>query len=122
MGVWTMKCIDYDYRFQVELCETYPNWTPPVKSEPKGKGKRKKKIKEEDVKVEVKEEDEKLPPAKVPRGLKRKRTAMPESETSGESETDWTKDKAKVMEISDDEEQVLFNIRSRGTKSRPIRL
>ena len=58
MGVWTMKCIEYDYRFQVELCETYPNWTPPENSEPKGKGKRKKKIKEEDVKVEVKEEDQ----------------------------------------------------------------
>jgi len=122
MGVWTMKCIEYDYPFQLELCDKYPKWTPPEDSEPKGKGKRSKKLKEEDVKVEVKDEDEKVP-AKVPRGKKRKRTAMPEGETSSEAGTDlWPKDEAKVMEIVDDEERVLLNIRSRGTRSRPMHL
>jgi len=29
MGVWSLKCIGYDHRFQLELCERYPSWTAP---------------------------------------------------------------------------------------------
>ena len=127
-----MKCIDYDDRFQLELYDRYPTWTPPESSNKKKTGKRTKgkKVKVEEVKEKVKvevkvkvkvkmkkEDDGVVPPAKASRGKKRKR-AVTESEATSESGTElWIKDEAKVIKKLDNEGKALMTIRM-GTKSR----
>ena len=132
MGVWTMKCIGYDHRFQLELYDKYPTWTPPESAKKKKRGKRTKGIKDEvkfeevkeevkgkvKVKVKVKEEDGIVPPVKASRGKKRKRAVTAVSDATSESGTEvWLKGEAAVIKKLDDEEKALMNIRM-GTKSR----
>ncbi|KAF9530953.1 hypothetical protein CPB83DRAFT_146627 [Crepidotus variabilis] len=35
IGVWTLKCVGYDEKFQRELCAKFPGWAPPIKEEEK---------------------------------------------------------------------------------------
>jgi len=44
-----MQCIGYDRTFQLELCEKFPQWTPPPKEEKhkKSKNNTKKGVKKE---------------------------------------------------------------------------
>ncbi|KAF9475823.1 hypothetical protein BDN70DRAFT_208978 [Pholiota conissans] len=129
MGVWTMKCVAYDNRFQQKLHDTFPMWVPPPP-------KRKKKA--GDKKAETKKKT--TPPRATENRLRRaKRKRRNDLPVDGQSESDGTvesvqqsdnedspKPKAKrrkvdIIELTDDEEpQAPIKYRARGTKSRPI--
>ena len=122
MGAWTMKCVGYDDRFQRDLYDRYPTWTPPESSKTRRKEKRTKGVKEEvkveevkeavktvKFKVKVKEEDGILAPTKASRGEKRKRAMTADSEATSAS--------GKEAEVVDNEAKALMRIR-KGTKSR----
>ncbi len=77
------------------------------------------------MKTKIEKEESTTPSSS--RGKKRKRVKTPDSEMDGE--TDWYEPKKQkiiddFIEIldNDSEEEVLYNIRSKGTKSRPIHL
>lgn len=87
MGVWTLKCIDYDNNFQLQLSQKFLTWIPPP---PKTTGNRGKGSAHNTAvgAVEVK--------LSGSQGGKRKRAETPESED--ESDTDLV----DVIDISDD--------------------
>jgi len=118
-----MKCVGYDYGFQLDLCAKFPSWIPPpppTKRLQKNAGKKRKE------KRVVQEGEENL--ATSSKGKKRKRSVTPERESGDESESPHARVDQDSM-VWDDEEpeedpekKVINNIRTRGTKSRPILL
>jgi len=132
LAVWTLKCIGYDHGFQLELCEKYPRWAPPA-NPPANQRRRKKDQKvtkgknPKQTKVKTKFEKEESMTPSSSRSKKRKRVKTPDSEMDGETDSyeakKWkiTDDFIEIL-VDDSEDEVLYNIRSRGTKSRPIKL
>ena len=120
-----MKCVGYDYGFQLDLCAKFPSWIPPPppKRLQKNAGKKRKE------KRVVQEGEEILATSSSrSKGKKRKRSVTPESESGDESESPHARVDEDSM-VWDDEEpeedpekKVINNIRTRGTKSRPILL
>lgn len=119
MGVWTLKCVDYDYNFQLEICDKYPKWIPPrtnTKKKTKNGGKRSKAIKEVKTEVKIEDKPDGGSSSKSSRGKKRKRAITPKSESDTEGGSGmpaWT-EKDEVIEVTDDEEAVfLMKLRTR---------
>jgi len=110
IGVWTMKCIEYDLPFQLELCEKFPLWVPSLRK-PKGSKK-----------------DPKRPAgAKTAnsqsRGRKRKRSEsllseLTEQDSNNELRTKGEDLDMNFMDVSDDDSKPIYT--SKGTRSRPI--
>ncbi|KDR74295.1 hypothetical protein GALMADRAFT_575368 [Galerina marginata CBS 339.88] len=127
LGVWTTKCVGYHNAFQLQLCEKFPLWVPrprkPRGSNKQGKNKSAKPKSKPKLKAPNDEE------APVARGRKRKRSASPDSDlTEPESEDSDqdekpTKEQLEFHDFSSDEETGLDHAyKSKGTRSRPIRL
>ncbi|KAJ3513374.1 hypothetical protein NLJ89_g2991 [Agrocybe chaxingu] len=106
MGVWTMKCVGYDKKFQQELCEKFPHYVPRPRKSRKGGP------------IGVKAS------GTGSRGRKRKRSESPDFAQDSDPESEDEKSSGgKFIQVSDEEqEEEELVYRSRGTKSRPIRL
>ncbi|KAF9475824.1 hypothetical protein BDN70DRAFT_883214 [Pholiota conissans] len=120
MGICTMKCVGYDNRFQQELHDRFPTWTPPP---PRSKKKQTKTLQPAD-----------SAEPRSRRGVKRKgrtneaHSSDAESDTMVEDEdsaSDADAPKAKrakrlneTTKFLDGEQGPVY--RSRGTRSRPI--
>jgi len=103
--VWTMKCVGYDVDFQQNLVEKLPTYVPKT---PGQKGSKPKNTK-------APRTSKKESTAKV--GQKRKHVEV----ESSDEELDGDTGVAHEDEDSDFDEEVLV-YRSRGTRSRPIRI
>ncbi|KIM42723.1 hypothetical protein M413DRAFT_444394 [Hebeloma cylindrosporum] len=116
IGVWALKCVDYDLPFQLELCKKFPLWVPRPRK-PRGSKKSAKK------------------PARAKRttnsqsrgGRKRKRSESLLSELTelddepSDNEPRMKKDlEMDIMDIyaSDSDDEPIYT--SKGTRSRPI--
>ncbi|CAA7269200.1 unnamed protein product [Cyclocybe aegerita] len=112
MGVWTLKCVDYDKSFQQELCDTFPGWIPPAPQNNKKKKARKTGMKKRTATATTAQPHT--------RGRKRK---LPESDVS-ESDSPISDEEGEAdeeaVESSEDEEMRWVLHRNRSTKSRPI--
>lgn len=112
--MWTLKCVDYDLPFQLELCKKFPLWVPPPRK-PKGSKKDPKKL-----------AGAKTPTNSQPRGRKRKRSGslLSELEELYNEESDdepRTKDEdlgMDIIDICDNDSKPIYT--SKGTRSRPI--
>ena len=98
IAVWTMKCVGYDRAFQLELCEK----SPPEDAETQTR----------DVKEETKDG--------ILKGVKQESPTRAPSK--GKKRKLDTRMKDEDGEDLDSEDEVLRKIRSRGTRSRPIRV
>ncbi|CAA7269167.1 unnamed protein product [Cyclocybe aegerita] len=78
LGVWTMKCIGYDTKFQLELYEKFPTWVPAPRKPRKKKGDTEGKSKG---KKSVKQEKRKAVPGSTVVSKKRKRNKLSNSES-----------------------------------------
>ncbi|KAJ3513373.1 hypothetical protein NLJ89_g2990 [Agrocybe chaxingu] len=119
LGVWTMKCVDYDTEFQLELYERFPAWVPAPRKPRKKKGDTEGESKG---KKSVKKEKTKAAAGLTAVSKKRKRDELSDSEsdlTELESE-DEPEHRVEEGEMEDGEplEELLY--KSKGTRSRPI--
>ena len=108
--MWTLKCVDYDLPFQLELCKKFPRWVPPPR---RPKGSKKDPIKPAGAKTMTNSQS---------RGRKRKRAESILSELDDEESDNESRMKENpeidMMDISDDDSTPIYT--SKGTRSRPI--
>lgn len=112
--MWTLKCVDYDLPFQLELCKKFPLWVPPPRK-PKGNKKDPKKSARANTTTNSQS-----------RGRKRKRSEsllselaeLDDEESDNEPRTKGKDLGVDIMDISDDDSKPIYT--SKGTRSRPI--
>jgi hypothetical protein len=112
MGVWTMKCVGYDNRFQQELHDTFPTWAPPPKRPKREGGRTTEKRKRRIVKAKNRDGSD----------LESEGGAV-DSEAAYSDEDDAPQSKRvkrDPIKLPDEEEPVSY--KARGTRSRPISL
>jgi len=103
--VWTLKCVDYDLPFQLELCKKFPLWVPPPRIARRSKKDQKRPA------------GAKTMANSQSHGRKRKRSESLLLELDDEeSDSEYGED--LEMDISDDDSKLIYT--SKGTRSRPI--
>ena len=106
--MWTLKCIEYDLPFQLELCKKFPLWVPLPRA---ARGSKKDSKKPAGAKTKTNSQSH---------GRKRKRSEslLLELDDEESDSEPWTKREDLEMDISDDDSKLVYT--SKGTRSRPI--
>ncbi|KAH9483250.1 hypothetical protein JR316_0005354 [Psilocybe cubensis] len=120
MGVYTMKCVGYDSKFQIETYKKFQTWVPPPPKE-----RPQKPIEGEKGSIKSNIATKKRKVASTDPNSRRKRKRKNDEE-EGEKEDDDVQE-AEYRQTYGSEEDMDFELetliyRSRGTRSRPIRL